>query len=64
LDGCEEVRRVAAVFLDKMAVDPGTDIDKRQDIDSSVEVEILPRKHCDVECVVREGLVTTLLVDE
>jgi hypothetical protein len=64
LDGCEEVRRVAAVFLDEMAVDPGTDIDEREDIDSRVEVEILPGQHCDVEGVVREGLVTTLSVDE
>jgi hypothetical protein len=64
LDGCEEVRRVAAVFLDEMAVDPGTDIDEREDINSRVEVEILPGQHCDVEGVVREGLVTTLFVDE
>jgi hypothetical protein len=64
LDGCEEVWRVAAVSLDKMAVDPRTDVDEREYIDSRVEVEILPGQHCDVECVVREGLVTTLLVDE
>jgi hypothetical protein len=64
LDGCEEGRRVAAVFLDEMAVDPGTDIDQREDIDSRVEVEILPGLRCNIECVVREGLLTTLLVDE
>jgi translation initiation factor 6 (eIF-6) len=64
LDGCEEVGRVAAVFLDEMAVDPRADIDEREDINSRVEVEILPGQHCNVEGVVREGLVATLLVDE
>jgi len=64
LDGCEDGRRVAAVFLDEMAVDPGTDIDEREGIDSRVEVETLPGQHCDVEGVVRKGLVTTLLIDE
>lgn len=64
MDGCEEVGRVAAIFLNEMTVDPGTDIDEGKDIDSRVEVEILPGLHCNVECVVREGLLTTLSVDE